>query len=125
MNEQEKAQLLRRGSGDSMYIIWRVYANINNDRIMSVAAGVTFYVLLALFPAMAALVSLYGLFADPTVIGEHVTDLSGIMPEGGYADHWRPVEKSDLERQRYARFHVPAHARDLSVERKFGNEGHV
>ena len=63
-------------------IIWRVYANINNDRIMSVAAGVTFYVLLALFPAMAALVSLYGLFADPTVIGEHVTDLSGIMPRG-------------------------------------------
>ena len=63
-------------------ILWRVYENINNHRIMSVAAGVTFYVLLALFPGLAALVSLYGLFADPTVIGQHLADLSSFMPEG-------------------------------------------
>jgi membrane protein len=49
---------------------------------MAVAAGVTFYVLLALFPGLAALVSLYGLFADPTVIGQHLADLSSFLPEG-------------------------------------------
>ncbi len=63
-------------------ILWRVYENINNHRIMAVAAGVTFYVLLALFPGLAALVSLYGLFADPRVIGQHLADLSSFLPEG-------------------------------------------
>ena len=36
-------------------IFWRVYEEINKDRILAVAAGVTFYGLLALFPALAAL----------------------------------------------------------------------
>src|ERR1700749_1379634 len=63
-------------------ILWRVYENINNHRVMAGAAGVAFYVLLALFPGIAALVSLYGLFADPTVIGQHLADLSGVIPEG-------------------------------------------
>jgi membrane protein len=63
-------------------ILWRVYENFNNYRIMAVAAGVTFYVLLALFPGIAALVSLYGLFADPATISQHLSDLSNFMPEG-------------------------------------------
>ena len=37
-------------------------------RILANAAAVTFYALLALFPAIAALVSIYGLFADPASI---------------------------------------------------------
>ena len=49
-------------------IAWRVYDGIQNDRVLLVAAGVTFYALLALFPATAALVSLYGLFADASTI---------------------------------------------------------
>jgi membrane protein len=63
-------------------IVWRVYENINNHRIMAVAAGVTFYALLALFPAIAALVSLYGLFADPGTISRHLGDLSTFVPAG-------------------------------------------
>ena len=46
-------------------IIWRVYANIGEDRVFLVGAGVTFYSILALFPAIAALIALYGLVADP------------------------------------------------------------
>jgi membrane protein len=38
---------------------------------------------LALFPAIAALVALYGLFADPATIADHVNQLSGIVPGGG------------------------------------------
>ncbi len=38
---------------------------------------------LALFPAIAALVSIYGLFADPSQIANQLDTLSGIMPGGG------------------------------------------
>jgi membrane protein len=63
-------------------IAWRVYDGIQNDRVLLVAAGVTFYALLALFPATAALVSLYGLFADPSTIVEHLGLASGFLPDG-------------------------------------------
>jgi membrane protein len=63
-------------------IAWRVYDGIQNDRVMLVAAGVTFYALLALFPATAAIVSLYGLFTDASTINEHLRLVSGFLPEG-------------------------------------------
>lgn len=44
------------------------------------AAGVVFYGLLALFPAITALVSLYGLFANASTINEHLSGLGGILP---------------------------------------------
>jgi membrane protein len=49
---------------------------------MSVAAGVTYYALLAVFPAIAALVSIYGLFADPATVQDHLKTLSGVLPGG-------------------------------------------
>jgi membrane protein len=49
-------------------VIWRVFGGVQEDRILLVAAGVTFYALLALFPATAAVVSLYALFTDPGAI---------------------------------------------------------
>jgi membrane protein len=63
-------------------IALRVYAEFFADRILLVAAGVTFFAILALFPAIAALVSIYGLVADPASINEHVRDLRGILPDG-------------------------------------------
>lgn len=63
-------------------ILWRVYQEAQHDRVMLVSAGVTFYLLLALFPATAAVVSLYGLFADALTINEHLASLSGILPGG-------------------------------------------
>ena len=47
---------------------------------MAVAAGVTYYTLLAIFPALAALVSIYGLFADPATIQDNLNALSGVLP---------------------------------------------
>lgn len=49
---------------------------------MLIAAGVTYYGLLALFPAVAALVSLFGLFADPATISQQLSTLQGVLPEG-------------------------------------------
>ena len=63
-------------------VAWRVYGEFSKDRVLAVAAGVTFYGLLALFPAIAALVSLYGLFADAATINEHLAALSGFLPGG-------------------------------------------
>src|SRR5205823_108182 len=63
-------------------ILWRVYAGISDDRILANAAAVTFYALLALFPAIAALVSIYGFFADPASIEQHLDSISGVLPGG-------------------------------------------
>jgi membrane protein len=63
-------------------ILIRVWKNIGSDRVIVIAAGVAFYIILALFPAIAALVSLYGLFADPTTISNHLNSLAGILPQG-------------------------------------------
>ncbi len=63
-------------------IAWRVFGNIQNDRVLLIAAGVTYYALLALFPATAALVSLYGLFADASTISEQLRLVSGFLPDG-------------------------------------------
>ena len=74
------SEIPKRGWKD---ILWRIYAGISEDRILMNAAAVTFYGLLALFPAIAALVSIYGLFADPSQIANQLDTLSGVMPGGG------------------------------------------
>lgn len=55
---------------------------MQDDRLVSVAAGVTFYLLLAMVPGIAALVSIYGLFADPGTMRDHLNSLSGLLPGG-------------------------------------------
>jgi hypothetical protein len=50
--------------------------NIPKHRDIVIAAGVTFFVLLAIFPAIAAMVAIYGLLADPSTVSQHVNDLS-------------------------------------------------
>jgi len=64
-------------------ILWRVKAEFTADRLTLIAAGVAFYLLLALFPALAAFVSLYGFVADPLTIADHVAFLGGVLPAGG------------------------------------------
>ncbi len=61
----------------------RVYGRFGDDLVMANAAGVTFYSLLAIFPAIASLISLYGLIADPSTIGQHLSLAAGVVPEGG------------------------------------------
>jgi membrane protein len=61
-------------------ILWRCYGRLTQDRILAIAAGATFYALLAIFPAIAALVAIYGLFADPATIAKHLDDVAGLLP---------------------------------------------
>ena len=61
-------------------ILLRVWDEVSEDRVSTVAAGTTFFILLSLFPALAALVSLYGLVADPATISAHLSRLYGYVP---------------------------------------------
>jgi membrane protein len=63
-------------------IAWRVYHNIPKHRVIAIAAGVTFFALLAIVPAIAAVVAIYGLFADPSTVSQHLNDLSNVLPGG-------------------------------------------
>ncbi|MEX0955939.1 MAG: YihY/virulence factor BrkB family protein [Rhizobiaceae bacterium] len=64
-------------------IVWRVFKRFFDDRIGLIAAGVAFYILLGLFPALTAFVSLYGFLFDPQTIAEQVSYLRGLLPSGG------------------------------------------
>src|SRR3954463_15805012 len=64
-------------------VLLRVFHGISEDRITTMSAGVTFFVLLAIFPGLTGLISLYGLFADAGAVGQHLDSLAGILPEGG------------------------------------------
>jgi membrane protein len=61
--------------------VWR-YAGANNLGLA--AAGVAFYGLLALFPALAALISLYGLMADPNQVAVQFATLAPVLPSEAY-----------------------------------------
>jgi membrane protein len=65
-------------------ILWRTYQQISEDRLLAVAAGVVFYGLLALFPAITALVSVYGLFAKASGISSHLSLMASILPGGAF-----------------------------------------
>ena len=66
-------------------ILLGTYARINRDRILANAAGVVFYGLLAIFPAITALVSSYGLFADPSTISDNLHSLAFLLPGDSFA----------------------------------------
>src|ERR1700712_4903254 len=62
------------------YVLKRSGAGFLEDRVMTEAAGVTFYVLLALFPAIASFISIYGLFSDPESLANQLNSLNNIVP---------------------------------------------
>ncbi len=65
-------------------ILWRTYVRTGEDRLLAIAAGVVFFGLLAVFPAITALVSSYGLFANPSTIGANLQSLALMLPEGSF-----------------------------------------
>jgi membrane protein len=63
-------------------ILKRTLERFGKDRILLISAGVTFYLLLAMVPALAAFLSLYGLFFAPEDVGRHLDRLAAIAPQG-------------------------------------------
>ncbi|HET8997674.1 MAG TPA: YihY/virulence factor BrkB family protein [Acetobacteraceae bacterium] len=61
-------------------IAWRAWSDVGEKNLFLASGGVTYAVLLALFPGLAALVSVYGLIANPEQIQKQVGSLSGVLP---------------------------------------------
>jgi membrane protein len=61
-------------------ILVRTWSELSDNNIFLVAGGVTYAVLLALFPGLAALVSIYGLLLNPSQVETQVDELSHILP---------------------------------------------
>jgi membrane protein len=63
-------------------ILIRSYLGFSQHRLLALAAGVAFYDLLAIFPAVTALVSVYGLFADSNQAEHDFSGLLTVVPAG-------------------------------------------
>jgi membrane protein len=61
-------------------VVMRTKAEAKTDNVPLLAAGIAFFALLALVPALVAVVSIYGLAADPAAIARNVGDLLGAAP---------------------------------------------
>lgn len=61
-------------------ILWRTKDQVSQNQISLIAAGIAFYALLALFPAIATIIALWGLFADPGQIEEQIAQVSHLLP---------------------------------------------
>jgi membrane protein len=62
-------------------ILRNFWAEIDRDHVPIMAAGIAFYALLSIFPGMSALISIYGLVADPITIENQLSSLSGVLPQ--------------------------------------------
>lgn len=64
--------------------IWATILRVSTDNVSFLAGGVAFYGLLAIFPAMAAVVSLYGLLATGHDIQEHLVLVQNFVPRDAF-----------------------------------------
>jgi membrane protein len=62
-------------------ILTRAWAEHKADNMPIIAGGVAFFAFLSIFPALIALVSLYGLVATPETVAQQIEDLSAQLPE--------------------------------------------
>jgi membrane protein len=61
-------------------VLWRAWAEVSDHNLFLIAGGVTYAFVLAMFPGLAALVSIYGLVLDAGQIERQVAALSGVLP---------------------------------------------
>lgn len=74
-------------------ILFRVKDEISENNVSIISAGVAFYAFLAIFPAIAALISIYGLAMDPQNIQDQISQLYGVMPQQAYEILKGQIEK--------------------------------
>lgn len=61
-------------------ILGRVWIGVGRDHLSIIAAGVAFFAVLSIFPSIAALISLYGLVADPADVGRSLAVVEPVLP---------------------------------------------
>jgi membrane protein len=63
----------------------RIFKRINEDNVSIVSAGIAFFFFLALFPGIAAVVSIYGLIVDVSQVQQHLNQVANVLPAEAYA----------------------------------------
>lgn len=61
-------------------ILGRAFASLGANRLNLIAAGIAFFGMLAIFPAIGAIVALFGLVADPEAVLGQVATLDAFLP---------------------------------------------
>ena len=79
-------------------IVWRVHRRLDEHHMSLLAGGVSFFLILSVFPAIGSVVSLYGLLADPTVLQNQLDNFAGVLPTEArslLADHFSRFVQQD------------------------------
>jgi membrane protein len=79
---QDRVERREERMASAKLVLRGLYQGIFANRIIDVAAAIAFYGLLAIFPGIAAFVSLYALFADAAAIADHLAWARFILPAG-------------------------------------------
>lgn len=58
----------------------RIFSRLTEDNVSIISAGVAFYFFLALFPALAAFISIYALAVDPAQVSQQMNDAAAVLP---------------------------------------------
>ncbi len=66
--------------GGWLDILWRVKEQLTDDRVNLLAAGIAFHALLSVFPAIAAVISLWALVFDPQDMARQISELARYLP---------------------------------------------
>ncbi|WP_353474072.1 YihY/virulence factor BrkB family protein [Salipiger sp. H15] len=67
-----------------MHALWRTWQRMDERNLGLIAAGVAFYAFLSIFPAMAAVIAIWGYWADPIAIAEQMELLVDVIPETAF-----------------------------------------
>ncbi len=78
--KRRTAPLLHFSLRNWLSVLWKTALEFNEDDVPGIAGGVTFFILLAFFPALTVFVSLYGLFANVQTARAHLSALRGLLP---------------------------------------------
>ncbi len=73
---------------DMIWLYWAAFKamiiDISERNIALIAAGIAFYGMLSLFPALAALVAILSLISDPVVVIAQLEEMRGLLPDDVY-----------------------------------------
>lgn len=70
----------RRRHGPLYRTAASIMARSDRHNLSLIAAGIAFFAMTAIFPAIAAFVSIYGLFADPATIPQQIAAFAELLP---------------------------------------------
>ncbi len=72
------------GLRGSWAILRASIAHVGENNLALISAGVAFFSMLSLFPALAALIALLGLISDPAVVVAQLEEMRPLLPEDVY-----------------------------------------